>query len=360
MEWDVLRSGMDLAFSTESSEITIVFSGGEPLLEFGLLRQAVDYAEKTGRRLKRLGYRLCTNGMLISSAIADFLDEHQFEIQLSFDGVAPAQDYRGEDTFRILDRILDQLCLKHPELFRKRLRISMTIVPSTLRFLPDSVAYLLGKGVRKIGISPGMIYYPGWCAETIGELEEQMANIADLSRYHFEQTGKVPVTMFRKGREDITGKSPDVPPCNAFTRRVLALDADGQLYSCPMFARSYQTFPPGSRMARLTVFRIGDVRDPESAMHLARPPETVRDPNAGAFPEGRHSLYGKCRECEYAGRCLVCPVTMWHAPAAAEPDRVPDFICAFNRTVMKHQDRVAVDRDPIVRLEAVLRAHQRM
>jgi len=371
MKWDVLCAGMELAFGTEPGEITIVFSGGEPLLEFGLLRQAVEYAEQTGRQHKRLRYKLCTNGLLMSGATADFLDKYQFKIQLSFDGVSPAQDYRGEGTFSILDRVLDLLRFGHPDLFRERLRIPMTVIPATLRYLPDSLAYLLGKGVREIGISPGMLHYPGWCRETVDELEEQIGKLADLSRRHLEQTGEVPVTMFRKGREQGTGKSTGLPPCNAFARRVLALDVDGQLYSCPMFARSYQTFPPGSRMAALSSFGMGDVRDPESAMRFAMPLETDRDPSSGAFPEGRHSFYGKCRECEYAGRCLICPVTMWHAPAAAEPHRVPDFICAFNRAVMKSRDRFPVmpaqgrssdttDYDPIMRLEQVLRAHQSM
>ena len=46
MPWDVLKAGMDLA-SVEGPFCTdVFFSGGEPLLEFGLMRRAVGYAKK--------------------------------------------------------------------------------------------------------------------------------------------------------------------------------------------------------------------------------------------------------------------------------------------------------------------------
>jgi uncharacterized protein len=366
LEWDALKAGMDLAFSSESPELTLVFSGGEPLIELDLIHKALEHAAQTGLNNKRLRYALTTNGLLITEAVADYLDEKRVKIQLSFDGVSQAQDYRGRHTFKALDRLLDLLRQKHPDLFRERLRISMTVIPPTIRYVPDSVTYLLGKDVREIAISAEMTSNPEWTAEAAAVLDEQIGMIADISKHHLERTGEVPLTVFRKNHEGSSRNEPALRECNATTGKILTLDADGKLYTCPLFARSYQSFPDGSRMAELSVFRIGDVRDPEVAVLCGTPSWANSRRNLFGSMVGWRSSYGACRDCGYLGRCSICPVSIWHTANAADQDRVPDFLCAFNRTILKYQDEFpsrpgrswqtsANDPDPIEILENALR-----
>ena len=56
-------------------------------------------------------------------------------------------------------------------------------------------------------------------------------------------------------------------------------------------------------------------------------------------PDRKYSSYGRCADCEYLGRCHVCPLAC--APLAEWPDerRVPDFLCAFNRVALECRDR---------------------
>ena len=44
------------------------------------------------------------------------------------------------------DRVLDSLRERHPHYFRRAVEISVTVSPPAVRFLADSVDYLLGKG----------------------------------------------------------------------------------------------------------------------------------------------------------------------------------------------------------------------
>jgi hypothetical protein len=55
--------------------------------------------------------------------------------------------------------------------------------------------------------------------------------------------------------------------------------------------------------------------------------------------ERRHSSYRRCADCEYLGRCRICPLANAHETSRGDPDRVPDFLCAFNQVSLAHRDR---------------------
>src|SRR5512134_2546181 len=63
--------------SGESRNVSVVFFGGEPLLRFPLLRDAVPVAQKMGQaRGKAISFSLTTNGTLLTPEIAEFLKEN--------------------------------------------------------------------------------------------------------------------------------------------------------------------------------------------------------------------------------------------------------------------------------------------
>ena len=68
-----------------SDELTIGFYGGEPLLEFDLIKEIVEYTEEKVKD-KKVIFGITTNGYLINSDMISFFKEHQFSIVISFDG----------------------------------------------------------------------------------------------------------------------------------------------------------------------------------------------------------------------------------------------------------------------------------
>jgi sulfatase maturation enzyme AslB (radical SAM superfamily) len=369
--WNVVQAGIDLVLREGSPQTELMFLGGEPLLELDLLRQAVSYAEALDPERKRFRFTISTNGTLISEAVADYLDEHEFDVQISFDGVQQAQAYRGSGTFEILNRVLDSLRAKHAQLFKNRLRIALTVIPDNFTFLPDSVRYLLEKDVREIRVSPCLTPYPGWQNDRIDELDEVLARVAEISLNHLRQSAAVPVTLLRKAGDEIPQRSSRRPACNALTGNGLALDVDGQAYTCTLLVESYQRFASGSLMEQASALKLGDVRDPEVRSRRAALAASAGAASLWKSLESGGSSYGNCNECEYSGRCTVCPVSIWEASSPGGPYRVPDFICAFNKVALKHRDRFPSVPDalkrffpeldasgPIRRLEAYLRARQ--
>src|SRR6266545_2008177 len=78
MSWDTLRGALDLVLPSRSPDLQILFLGGEPLLEFPLIRQAVEYVRSACPPDKKVQYSMVTNGTLLREEQAEFLAEHQF------------------------------------------------------------------------------------------------------------------------------------------------------------------------------------------------------------------------------------------------------------------------------------------
>jgi len=64
---------------------TIGFYGGEPLLNFDLIKKCVSYFEKTYPEMDT-GFTITTNGTLLDEKKSDYLMEHNFSIAISIDG----------------------------------------------------------------------------------------------------------------------------------------------------------------------------------------------------------------------------------------------------------------------------------
>jgi len=60
-------------------EVTVGFYGGEPLLEFELIKKCVEYTKSIieGKRVK---FNMTTNGTLMSDEIMDYLFENEFNV----------------------------------------------------------------------------------------------------------------------------------------------------------------------------------------------------------------------------------------------------------------------------------------
>lgn len=77
--------------SKNNDEIFIGFYGGEPLLDFELIKQCINYAEKKVEG-KKVSFNITTNGSLLTKEITKFLYEHDVLLAISLDGSKEIQD----------------------------------------------------------------------------------------------------------------------------------------------------------------------------------------------------------------------------------------------------------------------------
>lgn len=89
MTYEVGKKAIDKGFlyNKESSKISFVFFGGEPLLCFDKIQVFTEYALQQGKRYgKEVRFSITTNAILLNDYIAQFLKEHRFSITVSIDG----------------------------------------------------------------------------------------------------------------------------------------------------------------------------------------------------------------------------------------------------------------------------------
>jgi uncharacterized protein len=95
MSSETARTSIDFLFENSAGrdEVSVTFFGGETLLNFDVIRDAVLYAEERAIECgKRLSFALTTNATLLTDEIIDFLVAHRFGVNVSIDGGAEDQD----------------------------------------------------------------------------------------------------------------------------------------------------------------------------------------------------------------------------------------------------------------------------
>jgi len=100
-------------------KLHVTFFGGETLLNFPMLQQSVDYANrKAGALGKRVDYSLTTNATLLTEEIVDFLAEHRVGVTVSIDGDKELHDrmrvfHNGAGSYDIIAPKIKMLLKRH-------------------------------------------------------------------------------------------------------------------------------------------------------------------------------------------------------------------------------------------------------
>lgn len=132
MTFDIARKAIDflLEHSIDEKSINIGFYGGEPLLEFPLIKKCIEYAEEIGEG-KKIAYSITTNGSILTKEIIELFVKYQVSVLVSLDGPKSIHDKHrifaanGCGTFDSIQKNIDHIKVKYPEFLKN---ISFTIV----------------------------------------------------------------------------------------------------------------------------------------------------------------------------------------------------------------------------------------
>lgn len=101
VDWLIEKSG-------DMRSIRIVFFGGEPLLNYPLIKTVVEYSlKKVHMANKNVSFSITTNGTLLDDEIIHFLQGHNIKTMISFDGTRELQNSQrpfksGNDSYDII------------------------------------------------------------------------------------------------------------------------------------------------------------------------------------------------------------------------------------------------------------------
>lgn len=134
MSLEIAKKAIDFFMERngELADVTIGFYGGEPLLEFELIKQCVEYA-KSLTEGKRIRFIMTTNGTLLSDSVVDYLVENNFLLSISLDGSKAEHDVNrkfinSKGSFDIIIDNINKIKKKYPG-FNKNITILTTVNP---------------------------------------------------------------------------------------------------------------------------------------------------------------------------------------------------------------------------------------
>jgi len=139
MEWKTAKKAIDLFFyinkKKKNKEGQIIFYGGEPLLNYKLIKKSIKYIQQKKNKKFNLTILLITNGSLITPKIAKFLKENNIEVGISLDGPKKINDKmriieRNKGTYKFILNGLNLL-----KKFGVKFGISCTINPYNISIL---------------------------------------------------------------------------------------------------------------------------------------------------------------------------------------------------------------------------------
>lgn len=193
MSLSIAKKIVDFIFkNTPSKEkIDIGFFGGEPLLEFELIKKITETIENHPSFNKKLvELTVVTNGTIFSDEIADFLNEHHIGFCLSCDGPPFVQD-----TLRCLQDGKGSSSIVTNTIRRAKETLLSVLVnavyhPQTFRYLPHVVEYLASLGLKRIYLNPD--FSAPWSkkeaellSEIYGQISKQYIDFYLQKKPHF-------------------------------------------------------------------------------------------------------------------------------------------------------------------------------
>lgn len=156
MDRGTASKALDIALSAPAPAIKIEFQGGEPLLNFELIRWIVPEAKKRAAESgKQLGFVITTNLALLNDEILDFAGEHGVLFSTSLDGPADLHNKnrprRGMNSYELavagIARIKERL---GPD----RVAALMTTTEASLDRVEEIVDEYIGQGLDGMFLRP--------------------------------------------------------------------------------------------------------------------------------------------------------------------------------------------------------------
>lgn len=303
---------VELALQSASPSITFEFQGGEPLLNFEVLRHVVDYARTRSERAgKSLSFSLVSNFTHMTEERAEWLLANDILVCTSLDGPPRVHDtnrkWKHGSAHAEVVRWIDYFNRRYIEMGREprlwHIDALMTTTRQTLAAWREVIDEYVARGMRTIHLRP--LNPSGFARDTwqmIGYTAEEYLDfymksldyILDLNRQGveiMERTASIFLTKILTS--DDPGFVDIQSPCGATTGQV-AYNFDGRVFPCDE-ARMVDAMGDN-------LFELGHVRDLTVPAMLRHP--TTRAIAAASLLDAQPM----CADCWNKPFCGVCPL----------------------------------------------------
>ncbi|MBI5482696.1 MAG: His-Xaa-Ser system radical SAM maturase HxsB [Deltaproteobacteria bacterium] len=250
MSPDVADRCLDLAFCSPSPHINIEFQGGEPLVNWDVVRHIVEGAVRRNREARReLSFSLVTNLSLMDEAKLEFILERGIQVCTSLDGPEPLHNRNRKwsegnahaATVEWMKRINDAYVDRglDPNLYH--VEALLTVTRASLKYPVEIVDEYVRQGLKGLFLRPlnpfgfaaridEKIGYPA--REFMPFYRQALDHILDLNRQGVEIMERWATIFLAKILTDQDPNYVDIrSPCGAGIGQV-AYNYDGRVFPC--------------------------------------------------------------------------------------------------------------------------------
>ena len=325
MSFEVGKRALDFLIEHSGSRrnLEVDFFGGEPLMNFDVVKQLVAYARSIEQEKgKNFRFTLTTNGMLIDDDVIDFANREMSNVVLSLDGRKEIHDryrvdYAGNGSWEKVVPKFQKLVQAREG---KNYYMRGTFTHANPDFLND-IRQMLDLGFTELSMEP-VVCAPGDPEELTQEdlpvVMQQYEELADLMRKR-DREGR-PFTFYHY-MIDLTGGPciyKRISGCGSGTE-YMAVTPWGDLYPCHQFVGEEK-------------FRLGDIYNGVTNTEIQ---DEFASCNVYARPE--------CRDCWAKLYCSGgCAANAYHSTGSIRG--VYKYGCELFRKRMECAIMLAVDR----------------
>ena len=296
MSLEVGKQALDFLVANSGSRknLEVDFVGGEPLLNFGVVKQLVAYARSIGEENgKNFRFTLTTNGMLIDGNVIDFCYREMSNVVLSLDGRKEIHDrfrvdYAGRGSW---DTVVPKFRKLVDARGGKNYYMRGTFTHANPDFLNDIKA-MLDLGFTELSMEPVVCARDDPSALTESDIEIVLSQYEELAKLMLERERAGKPFTFYHYMVDLTGGPciyKRVSGCGSGTE-YMAVTPWGDLYPCHQFVGDEK-------------FRLGNIWDGVTNKEIQ---DEFRACNVYAHPE--------CADCWAKLYCSGgCAANAYHA-----------------------------------------------
>lgn len=327
MSKETAKKALEIALQSPSHDLTFEFQGGEPLLNFDVIRYIVETTEKL-RGEKHITYTLVSNLSLLTADILDFLISNNINISTSIDGPESLHN-QNRNSSAVKNSF--QKMMNGVELIRSHnypVAAIQTTTKASLQYpaeIVDTYCALNMPGIFLRPLSPLGFAKTSW--EAIGYTTEDFLVFYKKAFQHIleiNMAGKrfpeQHACFFLK--KILCGKSDNYmelrSPCGASIGQ-LAYYYNGEIYTCDEGRMIAEAGDPA--------FRLGTVDDNYQ--------DLVSSKTCMAISESSvlESIPGCC-DCVYQPYCGVCPVVNYSMTGDIFNKQPRTYRCAIYKGIL--------------------------
>lgn len=241
MSFEIGKRALDFLVENSGTRhnLEVDFFGGEPLMNFDVVKQLVAYARSIEKTVnKNFRFTLTTNGVLIDDDVIDFANKEMSNVVLSLDGRKEVHDrfrvdYAGNGSF-------DKIVPKFQKLVKardgKNYYMRGTFTHNNIDFLED-IRTMLELGFRELSMEPVVTAKDDPSALTEEDLPVLFEQYEELAKLMIEKDKEGDPFTFYHYMIDLTGGPciyKRISGCGSGTE-YMAVTPWGDLYPCHQF-----------------------------------------------------------------------------------------------------------------------------